>query len=132
MEDSVMGVRPQLPPNLSASKRLAREWKTMMVMVRCFCHDHHRSTTVLCLKCQGLLDYATLRLDRCRFGGEKPTCAKCPVHCYQRNRRDEMKVVMRYAGPRLLWRHPILSLRHWWDGFRKAPTPGIETHAGNL
>jgi hypothetical protein len=21
----------------------------------------------------------------------------------------------------MLWRHPILSLRHWLDGFRKAP-----------
>jgi len=30
-------------------------------------------------------------------------------------------VVMRYAGPRMVWQHPILSLRHWFDGFRKAP-----------
>jgi hypothetical protein len=28
---------------------------------------------------------------------------------------------MRYAGPRMLWQHPILSLRHRLDGFRKAP-----------
>jgi hypothetical protein len=27
---------------------------------------------------------------------------------------------MRYAGPRMAWRHPLLSLRHWLDGFRKA------------
>jgi hypothetical protein len=33
-----------------------------------------------------------------------------------------MKTVMRYAGPRMLWRHPILSLRHWLDGFREAPS----------
>jgi hypothetical protein len=25
--------------------------------------------------------------------------------------------VMRYAGPRMLWQHPILSLRHWLDGW---------------
>ena len=52
---------------------------------------------------------------------EKPTCANCPVHCYQRVRREQVKVVMRYAGPRMLWQHPILSLVHWLDGFRKAP-----------
>ena len=28
--------------------------------------------------------------------------------------------MMRYAGPRMLWEHPIMSLRHWLDGFRKA------------
>jgi hypothetical protein len=29
--------------------------------------------------------------------------------------------VMRYAGPRMLCQHPILSARHWLDGFRRAP-----------
>ncbi len=102
------------------SARLAREWKTMAAMVHLFCHDCHHDSD-LCPNCRRLLDYATVRLDRCRFGAEKPTCANCPVHCYQRDRREEMKEVMRYAGPRMLWRHPILSLRHWLDGFRKAP-----------
>jgi hypothetical protein len=30
-------------------------------------------------------------------------------------------MVMRHAGPRMLWKHPVMSLRHWVDGFRKAP-----------
>jgi hypothetical protein len=110
-----------LPPAISASTRLVREWKTMATMVRCYCRDHHETTAALCPECRGLLAYATARLDRCRFGGEKPTCAHCPVHCYQHCRRDQMKTVMRHAGPRMLWQHPILSCRHWWDGFRKAP-----------
>jgi hypothetical protein len=28
---------------------------------------------------------------------------------------------MRYAGPRMLLEHPLMSLRHWLDGFRQAP-----------
>ncbi len=103
------------------SKRLAREWKTITAMVGCYCQNHHHAKATLCLECRGLLDYAALRLERCRFGLKKPVCAKCPVHCYQRARRDQVKAVMRYAGPRMLWRHPLLSLRHWLDGFRKAP-----------
>jgi hypothetical protein len=113
--------KPQLPLNISANPRLTREWKTMAVMVRCYCHDCHATATGLCPECRGLLDYATLRLNRCRFGAGKPTCARCPVHCYQRDQREQMKMVMRYAGPAMLCRHPILSLRHWLDGFRKAP-----------
>jgi hypothetical protein len=28
---------------------------------------------------------------------------------------------MRYAGRRMLYRHPLFILRHWLEGFRKAP-----------
>jgi len=113
-----------LPRAVTASKRLAQEWNTMAAMVRCYCHGCHDAAAELCPECRGLLDYATLRLDRCRYGAEKPTCANCPVHCYQRDRREQMRAVMRYAGPRMLWRHPVLSFRHWLDGFRKAPAVG--------
>ena len=104
-----------------SSKRLNREWKTMEAMIQIHCRDNHGSNEALCAECQGLLDYANLRLERCRFGEGKPTCAKCPVHCYQKTRREQVKTVMRYAGPRMLWAHPLMSLRHWLDGFRKAP-----------
>src|SRR3954469_2758851 len=87
--------------------RLAREFKTIKTMVQIYCRAHHGHD--LCSECKGLMDYAGLRLDRCRFGAEKPTCAKCPVHCYQRNRREQVRIVMRYAGPRMVWEHPLLS-----------------------
>jgi hypothetical protein len=114
-------VKPVTSPR-ETSKRLAREWRTIETMIRIYCRDHHEGG--LCPECKGLLDYASVRLDRCRFGAEKPTCAKCPVHCYQKNRREQVKAVMRYAGPRMLWEHPILSLRHWVDGRREAPLKG--------
>jgi len=104
-----------------ASPRLAREWKTMSAMVRIYCRDQHQSAGGLCPECRQFLDYAGLRLERCRFGEEKPTCAKCPVHCYQRERRGQARVIMRYSGPRMIWEHPVMSLHHWLDGFRKAP-----------
>jgi hypothetical protein len=31
--------------------------------------------------------------------------------------RARIKEVMRYAGPRMLYRHPILALWHQWDDF---------------
>jgi hypothetical protein len=52
---------------------------------------------------------------------EKPTCANCPVHCYQHASREQVKAVMRHAAPRMVWNHPIMSLGHWLDGFRTAP-----------
>ncbi len=100
-----------------AGKRLAREWQTIAAMVCCYCRDHHGTRAALCPECQGLLDYAAVRLERCRFGLEKPVCVKCPVHCYQPARREQVRAVMRYAGPRMLWQHPLLCLRHWLDSW---------------
>jgi hypothetical protein len=35
--------------------------------------------------------------------------------------RERVTAVMRYAGPRMLLRHPWLALRHLLDGLRPAP-----------
>jgi len=107
-------------------KRLEREWRTIVAMVDIYCRGHHAAGMGRCAECQGLLDYAETRLERCRFGAEKPVCAKCPVHCYQPARREQVRAVMRYAGPRMAWQHPVLSLRHWVDGWRKAPGAGAD------
>ncbi len=124
--------RPDFASVKSGSKRLIRERKTFEAMLHCFCRNQHGAVESLCPECQGLLDYATARLERCRFGELKPTCANCPVHCYQPRRREQVKARMRYAGPRMLWRHPVLSLLHFLDGRRKAPAiveamTGLET-----
>lgn len=103
-------------------RRLAREWKTVSAMLRIYCRDQHHGG--LCPQCQELMTYVRLRLDRCRFGEDKPTCAKCPVHCYQKDRRDQIKTVMRYAGPRMVWEHPLLSLQHLMDGWLRRPDRG--------
>ena len=119
--ETAITARVAVAKNDLTTSRLAREWKTMSAMVQIYCRDHHHPETGLCEECQQFLDYAHVRLERCRFGEEKPTCAKCPVHCYQKWRREQARVIMRYAGPRMLWEHPLMSLRHWLDGFRQAP-----------
>ena len=98
-----------------------RERRTVLAMIRLYCHDHHKTTGKLCPDCDSLWDYYQGRLDRCVFGEKKSTCAKCPVHCYAPDPRAQIKVVMRYAGPRMLLRHPILALGHILDGRRPAP-----------
>jgi hypothetical protein len=97
------------------NRRLAREWKTVTGMIHIYCRACH--SDALCPDCLDLIRYVALRLDHCRFGHDKPTCARCPVHCYQRNQREKIKTVMRYAGPRMMWRHPWLSLRHFLDSW---------------
>ncbi len=102
-------------------RRIKRERKTVEAMIRLYCRDHHGGEDELCPECGELLNYALARLDRCPFQENKPTCAKCPVHCYKPDRREKVRAVMRYAGPRMLRRHPVLAVLHLIDGFRKAP-----------
>ena len=101
--------------------RLLRERRTVAVMMELRCHDLHGVEEGLCHDCSTLGAYADYRLDKCPYGDEKPTCVNCPIHCYARDERERMKQVMRYAGPRMLLRHPILAIRHMLDGRKTAP-----------
>src|SRR5690242_17932811 len=114
VKSNLSSVWPERQAPIFASKRLRREFDTLPAMVQTYCRNQHQQQ--ICAECEGLLAYARVRLERCRFGAEKPTCANCPVHCYQPARREQVREVMRYAGPRMLWEHPWLSLRHWLDG----------------
>ena len=104
------------------ARRLARERRTINAMIAIYCRDHHQRRG-LCIDCAGLAEYAGARLDRCPYGETKPTCVNCPVHCYAQRMRDAVREVMRYAGPRMMGRHPILAIAHALDGRRKVPPP---------
>ncbi|NVJ58727.1 MAG: nitrous oxide-stimulated promoter family protein [Vibrionaceae bacterium] len=92
--------------------KLLTEHKTVCAMMYIYCRSHHDTNGKLCNECQELLSYAETRLDRCPYGQKKPTCNKCPIHCYKPELKKAMKMVMRFSGPRMLLPHPILSVRH--------------------
>ncbi len=101
-------------------ERRARELKTLETMIGMYCRRHHGGNP-LCGECAALSDYARRRLERCVFGDAKPTCANCLVHCYRADMREKVRVMMRWSGPRMLLRHPILGIMHKIDGRRPAP-----------
>jgi hypothetical protein len=109
------------PDRLGEPRRLARERATVAAMIRLACRERHGMQAGLCPGCQELQDFASVRLDRCPFQDRKPTCANCLVHCYKPDMRERIRDVMRYAGPRMLRRHPILTVCHLIDGLRKPP-----------
>ena len=104
----------------SEPSRIRRERTTARAMVAIYCH-HHYGGPGLCDVCSELADYADRKLDHCPYGGEKPACVMCPIHCYQPEPRERMREVMRFAGPRMMWRHPYLAIRHLLDERKKAP-----------
>jgi hypothetical protein len=107
--------------DMTSGRRITREKKTITAMMAIYCRDHHPGNKALCTECNSLLDYAHRRLDTCPFQEEKPACNLCEVHCYSAVMRERVRDVMRYAGPRMLGPHPILSLGHILDKLRPAP-----------
>ena len=108
----------------SELRRLERERLTICTMVGMYCSDHHEiRDETLCASCQEFMDYADRRLQKCPYGEDKPTCANCPIHCYKASRKAQARLIMRYAGPRMLLRHPILAISHQLDNLRKARHP---------
>lgn len=104
--------------------RLSRERHTMAKMVEIYCNARHgHSESALCADCQEFLDYADVRLEKCPYGIDKPTCANCPIHCYKPGQRARARMIMRYSGPRMLFRHPYLAIAHKLDGFIAARHP---------
>lgn len=101
--------------------RLSREHRTIEAMIGIYCRDHHGCRRGLCEECAALLAYAAQRLDKCPFQEDKPVCAQCLVHCYKPDLRERVRLVMKYAGPRMIFRHPVLAIRHLVDQRRHPP-----------
>ncbi|MDR2466211.1 MAG: nitrous oxide-stimulated promoter family protein [Prevotellaceae bacterium] len=93
-------------------KHRAREAKTLALMINIYCRNKHRADTTPCGECAELLRYSMRRLSNCTFRERKPACSKCSVHCYAANQRNRIRAVMRYAGPRMIFLHPILTINH--------------------
>lgn len=109
--------------------RRARELKTIEAMVRLYCRDRHKAgRRGLCAACVELEEYAARRLERCVFGDAKPACSHCVVHCYSTEMREQIRAVMRWAGPRMLLRHPVLAIAHMID--ERKPVPRLPARQG--
>jgi hypothetical protein len=83
-------------------------------MTKIYCHTHHRTKKGLCSDCNSLFEYSKLRTEKCVFGEEKPECGDCPVHCYKKEMREKVREIMRFAGPRMAYKHPVLAFIHLW------------------
>ena len=107
------------------SSRISRECKTVEVMISLYCQRHHHNSK-LCAECVELTNYALERLKKCPFREGKTICAKCPVHCFPPIMREKIRAVMRYAGPRMTHRHPMLALFHFIDRMRQEPIRPVD------
>ncbi|MCP4957618.1 nitrous oxide-stimulated promoter family protein [Photobacterium aquimaris] len=97
------------------SGTLNTEFITITAMIDFYCLNHHQTNTTpfqRCTDCEQFRSYVKHRLDRCPYGENKPSCKQCPIHCYKPQQKLKSQTIMRYSGPKMLLKHPIMAIRH--------------------
>ncbi len=97
---------------ISTNHTTELEKRTITAMINLYCRGNHSHSSGMCDSCAALLDYSLERIDHCQWGTNKPACSQCPIHCYQQEMREQIRTVMRYAGPRMVWHLPYLPVIH--------------------
>lgn len=96
-----------------SQEKYSSETKTVNLMIDLYCHKKHKTKKgQTCKDCQELKDYCAYRLSLCPWGDKKPFCSNCTIHCYNKEHRERIREVMRFSGPRMLFHHPILAIKH--------------------
>ena len=107
----VKGTKTQKTPK--ELKAWEKERKLIPVMIRKYCHGRHGTKgEALCEECRALTEYALFRLEKCPFKVNKKFCSFCKIHCYKPDMREKIKDVMKWAGPRMIFTHPIFAMKH--------------------
>lgn len=94
---------------------IEKEKQIISLMIEIYCEKvHAQAKGTLCEECEALHEYAHKRLSFCKFGDEKTSCRKCPIHCYKKDMKQKVKEVMKFSGPRLIIYRPIEFIKHWF------------------
>lgn len=91
-------------------KKRAREKAVVALMIKIYAQQHDD------IVANKLLAYVNERIDKCPLMAKKTFCSRCKIHCYQTYYRQQIKKVMRYSGPRLIFYHPLLVIKHMMKG----------------
>lgn len=97
---------------MEVSQKREQEKKVVSLMINIYCRKKHHTKGVLCEECRKLDEYARFRSDKCPFMETKTFCSNCKVHCYKPEMREKIREVMRFSGPRMLFYHPIMAIKH--------------------
>lgn len=96
---------------MNVQSKREREKQTVSLMIALYCRKNHGGKP-LCPECATLDAYARARSDHCPFMETKTFCSNCKVHCYRADMRRQIREVMRFSGPRMIFYHPLMAIHH--------------------
>ncbi|HPB82112.1 MAG TPA: nitrous oxide-stimulated promoter family protein [Spirochaetota bacterium] len=115
-----------------ASEAIRRDAEVLAEFVSLYCDGHHAarprapftaggavgeycgtSAGELCDECSSLLKYAVSMRIRCPHD-PKPSCKKCPSHCYRPEYREKIRKVMKYSGMQCIKKGRVSLLKKYF------------------
>jgi hypothetical protein len=113
-------------------KKAAKEAGVLRDFIAVYCRERHKAEEktpftvkderlrdalgdrdiTLCKECSRLLNHGIAKLLLCPYD-PKPTCRKCPTHCYAPGYRERVREVMRFSGPYFVRRGRLHYLLHY-------------------
>ncbi|ADD68787.1 conserved hypothetical protein [Denitrovibrio acetiphilus DSM 12809] len=84
-------------------KHIEKDAEVIKAFIKVYCRENHLKCGAaadeggLCTDCRELHDYSLKRNRSCPLD-PKPSCKKCPVHCYKPEMRGRIKEVMKFSG----------------------------------
>ena len=91
---------------MDINKKIEREKEVVGLMIHLYCQHHDDINE------QEMMEYAIQRIEKCPMMETKTFCSQCQIHCYRKDMKENIKKVMRYSGPRMMFYHPILAMKH--------------------
>lgn len=87
------------------------EIQTVNIMIQMYCKGNHEGPHP-CPECRELMEYCEKHTRNCPRGEQKGNCDACTIHCYKPEMRQKIRAAMRYSGPRMIFTHPVMAVRH--------------------
>lgn len=103
----------------STESRREAEKRVVYKMIMLYCNKKHGSKKELCAECVKIYEYACVRSDKCPFMDTKTFCSNCKVHCYKQDMREKIQEIMRFSGPRMIFYHPVIAVKHLIESNRE-------------
>ena len=94
--------------------RTTRDRKILEAMGRIFCKAHHsgeKDPYGLCPSCRETVEATLVRTAVCPYGHEG-NCQDCDIHCQRGEAQERIREIMRYAAPRMVFRHPLMTAEY--------------------
>jgi hypothetical protein len=114
------------------NEKQKKDLKILITFIGIYCRSRHAGTSTgkkplalppelggifkkdvhLCSECASLVAYAVEKRRKCPLE-PKPSCKKCPIHCYSKEYRARIREVMAFSGRHMILRGRLDLLWHY-------------------
>ena len=95
--------------------QLEKDRATVEAIGRIYCKRYHREASKdvsgLCESCRRAVDLTVDRAQACPNNHEE-NCEDCAIKCQRGDDQKRIKEIMRYSAPRMLVRHPLMTIEY--------------------